>query len=232
MIGYVAPPHHAERRGAATEPYTRGPMTDAEDTNEPGSAVGLRPGNPDGKGVSGVMVDVYANTPRGLVAKPRKQVLAEYFTSLLVLSAHFKYKPSVGVDNYLYFVDGRWTLSLIAPDEWSHKHRAGFAGTCALQPDMTWTIEPSANIAERKDVIAAILRFYEAFEHNLASDLPLEEILPFCVWEMPYYQRIGANALSRSIRDTVALGGQQSMSARDWLERLPGVDRVLLGGPR
>ena len=72
-----------------------------------------------------------------------RQVLAEFFTSMLVLSASFKYKPARATRNYLYFVDGKWTLSLIAPDEWSAEHRAGFAGVCQLQPDMTWTIEPS-----------------------------------------------------------------------------------------
>ncbi len=57
--------------------------------HEQAGAVSLRPANPDGKGVSGVMQDVYATTPRDLVAKPRRQILAEYFTSMLVLSAQF-----------------------------------------------------------------------------------------------------------------------------------------------
>ena len=78
-----------------------------------------------------------------MVAKPQPQVLAEFFTSMLVLAAHFKYKPAVGVENHLYWIDDAWSLSLIAPNQWSDKRRAGFVGTCVLQQDMTWTIDRS-----------------------------------------------------------------------------------------
>ena len=50
----------------------------------------------------------------------------------------------------------------------------------------------------------------------LDVDLPIEEILPFYVGKLPYYQRLYANALSRSIRGTVTLGDQRSMRCRDW----------------
>ena len=197
-----------------------------------GRGVTARPTHPDGKGVSGVMLDLYASTPRGVVAKPRGQLLAEYFTSMLVLSATFKYRPPVGAESYLYFIDGEWTLSLIAPDQWSDRHREGFAGTCVLQSDRTWTIQPSPRLAEQETVAAAIARFYEAFAHFMGTDQALEDILPFGAATMPYYQRIGANALSRSIRDSAALGGQLGQPAREWVERLPEMDRLLLGGPR
>ncbi len=96
---------------------------------------------------------------------------------------------------------------------------------------MTWTIAPSPRLAEQPRVVAAIARFYEAFAQTMQSDRPLEEILPFCVWKMPYYQRIGANALSRSIRGAIDLGDQRAIAARDWLPRLPGLERLLLTGP-
>jgi len=59
-------------------------------------------GNPEGKGLNGFLLDWYRSEPRGVVAKPQQQVLAEFFTSMLVLSAKFSYKPAVGVTNYLY----------------------------------------------------------------------------------------------------------------------------------
>ena len=98
--------------------------------------------NPEGKGLNGFLLDWYRTEPRGVIAKPRRQVLAEFFTSMLVLAARFKYKPAIGVINYLYWINDEWRLSLIAPDEWSDEWRAGFAGVCVLQDDMTWTIEP------------------------------------------------------------------------------------------
>ena len=77
-------------------------MNDIERRDPDRTSVALRPGNPDGKGLNGFLLDWYRSEPRGVVAKPQRQVLAEYFTSMLVLSASFKYKPAIGVANYLY----------------------------------------------------------------------------------------------------------------------------------
>lgn len=185
-------------------------------------------GNPEGKGVNGFLLDWHESEPRGLVVKPERQVLAEFFTSMLVLSAQFKYKPIVGVSNYLYWIDGQWSLSLIGPDEWSAERQAGFVGTCVLQQDMTWTIEPSAILAEEGPVADAIGRFYDAFVETLDTDLTIEEILPFYVGKMPYYQRLYANALSRSIRGAVTLGDQRTMKCREWQRLLPRLERLML----
>ena len=185
-------------------------------------------GNPEGKGLNGFLLDWYQSEPRGVVAKSQRQVLAEFFTSMLVLSAKFKYKPAVGATNYLYWVNDEWSLSLIAPDEWSDDRRAGFAGTCVLQRDMTWTIAPSDLLGEKNPVSAAVGRFYVAFAETLDTDLTLEEILPFYIGKMPYYQRLYASALSRSIRGAVTLGEQTSIRCRDWQILLPRLERVLL----
>jgi hypothetical protein len=188
------------------------------------------PVNVDGKGANGFMLDWYRSEPRGIVAKPDQQVLAEFFTSMLVLSARFKYKPAPGVSNYLYLVDGHWTLSLIAPEEWSAERREGFVGTCTLQPDMTWTITPSEQLRESGPVADAVGRFYDAFAEMLDTDATLESVLPFYARQMPYYQRLHANALSRSIRATVTLGGRAGAAARNWRRLLPSGNVALLGG--
>lgn len=185
-------------------------------------------GNPEGKGLNGFLLDWYESEPRGLVVKPERQVLAEFFTSMLVLSAKFKYKPVVGVLNYLYWIRGEWTLSLIGPEEWSAERREGFVGTCVLQQDMTWTIEPSELLAGEGPVAEAIGRFYDAFVETLDTDLTIEEILPFYIGRMPYYQRLYASALSRSIRGAVTLGDQRSMTCREWQRLLPRLERVML----
>jgi hypothetical protein len=163
-------------------------------------------GNPEGKGDHAFLTDWCATEPRGVVAKPQRRVLAELFTSMLVLSASFKYRPVPGGSNYLYWIDGRWSLSLIAPYEWSDERRAGFAGTCVLQRDMTWTI-----------VFAAMLD----------TDLTLEEILPFYVGRLDYYQRLFASALSRSVTAAVMRGGQTAISCRQWQMQLPDMKYVL-----
>jgi hypothetical protein len=185
-------------------------------------------GNPDGKGANGFMLDWYQTEPRGVVAKPQHQVLAEFFTSMLVLSAKFKYKPAIGVANFLYWVNDEWSLSLIAPGEWSDERRAGFAGKCELQRDMTWTIAPSELLGEENAVSDAAGRFYDAFAESLDTDRTLEEILPFYVGTLRYYQRLHASALSRSIRSAVILGDQSSKKCRDWRILLPRLEQVLL----
>jgi len=196
------------------------------------SALAIKPsGNPDGKGLNGFMLDWYHTEPRGVVAKPRRQVLAEFFTSMLVLSAQFKYKPAIGVVNYLYWVDHCWSLSLIAPYQWSDSRRAGFAGTCRLQTDMTWTIDPSEQLLGHGPVSDAVARFFDAFAETLDTDLDLEEILPFYVQRMPYWQRLHASGLSRSIRGSVALGGQTSIRGQDWRLALPAAGTALFLEP-
>ena len=178
-------------------------------------------GNPEGKGNNGFLLDWERTEPRGVVIKPRRQLLAEFFTSMLILSARFKFRPAVGVAAYLYWIDGEWSLSLIAPDQWSDERRAGYAGVCVLQADMTWTLNPSPLLAEEGPVADAMARFYEAFAEKLDTDLTLEEILPFYVGTMPYYQRLFASALSRSVRAAVILGDQTATSCREWQALLP-----------
>jgi hypothetical protein len=184
-------------------------------------------GNPEGKGNHAFLADWCATEPRGVVAKPQRQILAELFTSMLVLSASFKYRPVPGNSNYLYWIDGRWSLSLIAPYEWSEDRRAGFAGTCVLQRDMTWTIVPSDRAAEDGPVAGAIRRFFEAFAAMLDTDLTLEEILPFYVGRLDYYQRLFASALSRSVTAAVRHGDQAAISCRQWQVQLPDMKYVL-----
>lgn len=185
-------------------------------------------GNPEGKGVNGFLLDWYRSEPRGVVAKPRRQVLAEFFTSMLVLSAKFKFKPVVGRPSFLYWINDEWNLSLISPDEWSAERSEAYAATCTLQRDMTWTIIPSERLKQRNSVSAAVGRFYDAFAETMDTDLTLEEILPFYVGKMPYYQRLYASALSRSMRAAVILGDQTSTSCREWHALLPDMKTGLL----
>ena len=184
--------------------------------------------NPEGKGLNGFLLDWYRTEPRGVVVKPQRQVLAEFFTSLLILSAKFKYEPAVGVQNYLYWIDGAWQLSLIGPHEWSEERQQAFAGTCELQTDMTWTIEPSEHLHDDSPVAEAVGLFYDAFVEMLDTDLTLEDILPFYVGTMHYYPRLYASALSRSVRGTVTLGDQRDIRCRDWRMLLPRLERMLL----
>jgi len=110
--------------------------------------------------------------------------------------------------------------------------RRGFAGTCTLQSDMTWTIVPSAQLVEDSPVSGAIRRFFTAFAELLNTDLTLEEILPFYISGLPYFQRLYASALSRSLSAAVTLGNQASIGCQQWRKQLLTVENVLLVSSR
>ena len=141
--------------------------------------------NLDGKGLNGFLLDWYRTEPRDVVVKPRRQVLSEFFTSMLVLSAKFKYEPAVGVHNFLYFRDGDWILSLIGPDEWSPSRMDCFVGRCILQRDMTWTIDPSEKLHEENELSEAVGRFYDAFAAWAAASLIASMRLPGSAIPLP-----------------------------------------------
>jgi hypothetical protein len=186
-------------------------------------------GNPDGKGAIGLLADWQRSNPEGVVAKPKRQLLAEFFTSMLVLSASFRYRPVRGRPNYLYWIDGEWSLSLIAPDQWSDARRTGFVGVCVLQRDMTWTIAPSGLLGQQGPLSDALRGSFEAFAEMLDTDLTLEEILPYHVGRLPYYPRIYANALGRSLRSAVRLDDQAGINCRQWSKELPRMNGELPG---
>lgn len=188
--------------------------------------------NPQGKGVVGFLQDWHESAPRAVVAKRSGQLLADYFTSLLVLSADFKFKPAFNRTYHLYREDARWCLSLISPDEWqSSAKRRGYVGACVLHEDSTWSIDPSENLGRPGPVTDALAEVYEGFIRRLRQPSPLEQDLPFYEGRLPYYQRLFAAALSRSLRGSLAVGGQTGRSGESWLKALPGDARRLLGHP-
>lgn len=168
------------------------------------------------------MLDWAYSSPHGVVAKRAPQLLADYFTSLLVLSAAFKFKPVFGRDYYLYSENDGWSLSLVSPDEWNdNARRQAFVGKCELHQDSTWSISPSENIGKRGAIDDALAAFYDGFLGKLQSKRALEDDFPVYEAGLPYYQRLFASALSRSLRSSLARGDQLSQRAETWLASLP-----------
>ena len=204
-------------------------MSTSDDDNPGNNAIALKTdGNPEGKGVNAFMLDWHQSRPCGVVAKPKRQLLAEFFTSMLVLSAQFRFRPVVGNTHYLYWIAGNWSLSLISPEEWSDARRDAFAGTCELHPDMTWTMTPADTLTKENPVTDALSRIYDAFASTLDTERTLEDILPFYVAKMPYYQRLYASALSRSVQAAMGAGNQMNLSGKTWHSLLPDQSCLLL----
>ncbi len=177
--------------------------------------------NPQGKGLTPVLDEWRGAQPAQVTAKPPRQVLADYFTTLLVLSAEFSFKPAPGVAYFLYLRNGRWLLSLIAPAEWRGRAPGPCAGSCELQRDMTWTLTPADDLADQPDLVAALADFQQGFMALLDSDAPLEDSLPFYVAQLPYYRRLLAAGMAKSLESSMLLAGLSGHSGRHWLESSP-----------
>lgn len=185
--------------------------------------------NPQGKGLIGLLDDWAKSQPRGVVAKRPGRILADYFTSLLVLSSDFGFKPVHGKTYYLYLLDGAWRLSLVSPEEWkSDEKDSGFVGACVLHEDATWSIAPSDNLGRTGPVAEALAAVYRAFVEKLSANTCLEHGLPVYESQLPYHRRLYAAALARSIGGSLALGGLEGRGIDDWLDRLPDNSYQLL----
>lgn len=182
--------------------------------------------NPQGKGLVPVLEAWHGAQPRAVEAKTGQRILSDYFTSLLVLSADFGFKPRPGVQYHLYLVEQRWQLSLIAPAEWGARLPGAYLGRCHLRPDMTWELEVCSGAEAKPEMVDALRAFHEGFVDLVNQQRYLEEGLPFYRSELPYYRRLAAAGLASSVSQSMALAGLEKRSGNAWLE---GANRELLG---
>ena len=83
---------------------------------------------------------------------------------------------------------------------------------------------------EQTEAVAdAVRRFYDGFRAAMDTDGVLEDVLPFYAGKLAYYQRLNANALSRSIRASTTLSGDRDKPVREWALQLPSAEKLLLG---
>jgi len=170
--------------------------------------------NPQGKGVVGVIEDLRACTPSQVQAKASHQWLADYFTSILVLGAKYGFKPVVGSDYYLYFKDQEWKLSLIEPQAWRSHNPGIYFAECVLNKDMSWSLALSSDWQKHPTVVKAVNDLEQAFIQCISDETPLLEKLPFFMQQLSYYQRLGANALARSLKKSLEMkfGKEKNLS--------------------
>ncbi|MEM8564769.1 MAG: DUF2452 domain-containing protein [Pseudomonadota bacterium] len=175
-------------------------------------------GNPQGKGLVPVLNDWQRMQPATIRHRSARQVLRDYFVGLLVVSAECPFQPRREVDYFLYRVADSWRLSLLSPEDWSARQPGPFLGQCRLLEDMTWSLTPAADLAEQPDLIAALDAFQQGFIQWLDAEGTLEDNLPFYVQELPYYRRLAAAALARSLKVSMAKSGLDARASRAWLQ--------------
>lgn len=161
--------------------------------------------NSQGKGIIGVLDDLRAYAPLRVSAKSYAQWLADYFSSLLVLSAQYKFKPVIGNEYYLYLKNKEWKLSLIEPQSWLSHDPGMYFARCTLHTDMSWSVEPRNDWQDQPSLNDAVKQLQRDFLQSLKHENSVTEKLPFYLSQLPYYQRLGANALARSLKLSLEL---------------------------
>ena len=184
--------------------------------------------NPQGKGLVPCLTDWKAYQPSTIKAKNIEQLFAEYFTSLLVLFSDFRFRPVVGINYYLYFNKQRWMLSMIEPERWNCNKRGDYFGSCQLHEDMTWSINSSSSHEQNPDIEKALRMFYESMLISLDSDIPLMKKLPFYVEDLPYYRRMAATGLARSMSHSFESCDLLHQPSSSWLDSLRHINSTPL----
>jgi hypothetical protein len=69
------------------------------------------------------------------------QAIDHFNWNKLIYEADINFEPIIGQTYHLYTVRGRRLLSMISPDQWSHKHLA----TIRLNIDRQWQLEKIAD---------------------------------------------------------------------------------------
>ncbi|CAA0079446.1 Uncharacterised protein [BD1-7 clade bacterium] len=178
----------------------------------------LRPANPQGKGQTPVIGAWQSAQPQTTMRKTPQHMVQQYYVSLLVLSAHFRFKPVKGNTYWLYLNNERWHLSLIAPTE--NPRLDHCLGRCELRNDMTWSLDIQPDALATPALKGALQRFHTDFFDWLDQDQAFDEQLPVYAEQLPFYARLAAAGLSKSVILSSDIKHLKS-SSREWLAMLP-----------
>lgn len=176
--------------------------------------------NPQGKGLVPVLDQL--STARQVIAEPKEpaECLLDYLVSALVLSADFRFKPVVGTIYYLYFQKS-WQLSLVAPEQWGDQQLNGcsrvFVGRCQLRSDFTWQMDQTQPLEDYPQVVNALADFEALFSEQLNAEQSMNELLPFHRSALPFWQRIHAHALAKSLKSSMMGSGLEGWTGRQML---------------
>jgi hypothetical protein len=174
--------------------------------------------NPQGKGLVPMLESWQAICPGNTRARDRGELLLDYLVGLLVLSARFRFAPVVGQSYYLYWRDGEWILSLVAPAEWGARCPGAPVGEVLLREDRSWQMRPDAAVCECTGLVVALEEFQQGFAEMLDTSQPLAEGLPYHVASLPWYPRLLALALSKTLASSLDRMGALNQSGRALLD--------------
>lgn len=163
------------------------------------------------KGLVLVLQDLHASAPAQLRSKSGDEAAHDYCWSALVLSAAFGFRVSPGHQYYLYWVESRWRLSLISPEEWGRRQPGAFVARCELRHDMTWELMFDEAVTVGSEAHNALVRYLEGIRSQLECSGSWSALLREGERHLPYQQRVLTTALASSLRQSLALSGEVGM---------------------
>ena len=124
---------------------------------------------------------------------------------MLILSAEFNFKPVCSTEYYLYLWNRTLRLSLI-PFQKRPPGEVFPIAQCQLRTDLTWEVNfiESEQLAEPVEIF--LVNFSAKFENHLGTDNTLTETLPFYEEELPFYRRLYAASLAKSLSMSLKQG--------------------------
>lgn len=152
--------------------------------------------NPQGKGT-----DLLTNhwiPVINLQKKTEQQIISDYVKSMLILSAEFGFKPVPDAKYFLYLWKNTLRLSLI-PFEKRPEGDIHPIAACELLDDLTWNVNFMSPDKLTEKVAIYLKDFSARFENHLGNDKTLMETLPFYEAELPFYRRLYAAGLAKSL---------------------------------
>lgn len=173
--------------------------------------------NPQGKGGSPVLATLSQHSEAVAAVPPKQidQVTTELFTSMFVLESECGFEPVPGQSYFLYQQPERFWLSLTPPRMWSESVSGRFIGTCALQPDMTWTLNLDPQVAEDPEFMAYLEDKRTEFEQRLEAAETMEDVLPVHERRFGFYRRASAFALAYSLGRSMEQSGIRGLSYQE-----------------
>jgi hypothetical protein len=172
----------------------------------------LKRGNPQGKGLVPVLQSLAALQQLPTHDRSSRQWLLDYLAGALIVSAKFSFKPLINRTYHLYWCEDEWTLSMISPREWGDRLQTSPVAACVLRDDYSWQLSPHESVAQNHELMAALDTFQAGFLAFIDTTTPLVDNLPFHQADLPWYPRLVALGLAKTLQASLAHAGMSGQN--------------------
>ncbi|WP_339338604.1 hypothetical protein [uncultured Oceanicoccus sp.] len=184
--------------------------------------------NPQGKGLVPVLQALQPLHQLPAHDRSSKVWLHDYLAGALIVSAKFSFKPIINQTYYLYWHEDEWTLSMISPLEWGVRLQASPVASCVLRDDYSWQLSPHNSVAQNPEVLAALATFQAGFVDFIDTTTPLVDKLPFHQPNLPWYPRLMALGLAKTLQGSLARSGSGNQNGQHLLADVSLSQNILL----